>query len=269
MKNFKKSKLMLFIVLILIMILIAIFAPYISTHDPLEANMLDSLSAPNSEHIWGTDKLGRDVFSRVIYGTRTTLFASLLLITISFITGTVLGMSASYFGGLVDICIMRLSDMMMSFPGIVLAIAIAGIMGTSLKNAVFALCLVSWPKYARMVRSLSNQNMNSDYVTSAKLAGVRPYKLMSKYIFPNIFPSILTTACNDIGTMIIELASLSFLGFGAKAPTPEWGLMLNEARMYIGTSPWLMIYPGLAILITVIIFNMFGDSVREVMGIEN
>jgi len=255
----------IFLLLAIVIVGVAIFAPWIVHKDPYEAVMSDALQKPGEKYIWGADRLGRDLFSRVIYGTRSSLTMSLILVLTLFIVGTVLGVVAGYFGGAIDQIIMRLADIMMSFPGLVLAIAIAGIMGANMANAVIAIAAVSWPKYARLARSLVIKIKGSLYVQAAILTGTRTWKILLKYIIPNMITSLIITATTDIGAMIMELAGLSFLGFGAQAPTPEWGLMLNEGRTYIAVAPWVMIYPGIAIVITVVIFNMLGDSIRDIL----
>ena len=159
----------------------------------------------------------------------------------------------------------RLADIMLSFPGVILAIAIAGILGGSIINTIFALVIVSWAKYARLVRSLVIRLRNNDFIIAAKVNGTTTINILWRHILPNILPMIVITGAMDIGTMMMEIAGLSFLGFGAQPPTPEWGLMLNEGRQYIQTAPWLMIYPGLAIFIVVAIFNLWGDSLRDIL----
>lgn len=251
--------------LALVIIGIAVFAPYIAPKDPLDAVMSDSLQSPSSTYTWGTDKLGRDVLSRVIYGTRSSLSMTFALVVTIFVIGTALGILAGYFGGAVDAVIMRIADMMMSFPGLVLAIAIAGLLGPNMVNAVIAISAVSWPKYARLARSFVLQINSNLYVEAATVAGTRTGGMVFRYIVPNMTTGMIVTATTDIGSMMLELAGLSFLGFGAQAPTPEWGLMLNEGRTYLSSAPWLMVYPGIAIVIVVIVFNLFGDSFRDIL----
>lgn len=260
----KHKQFTFFLILAFAIIGIAIFAPWIAPKDPYVAVMSDSLTAPGGEYIWGTDKLGRDVFSRVIYGTRTSLTMTLAVVFIIFTIGTILGVLAGFFGGVVDEIIMRFSDMMVSFPGLVLAIAIAGLLGPNMINAIIAITAVSWPKYARLARSLVIKIKNSQYIEAAYVIGTKKNKIITRYIVPNILSTMIVTAATEIATMMLELAALSFLGFGAQAPTPEWGLMLNEGRTYLAKAPWLMIYPGIAIMIVVIVFNMLGDSIRDI-----
>jgi peptide/nickel transport system permease protein len=227
--------------------------------------MTDSLLPPGGEYLCGTDKLGRDVLSRVIYGTRTSLVMTLAVVAVIFVVGSALGILAGYFGGMVDEIIMRVADMMISFPGLVLAIAIAGLLGPNIVNAVIAISVVSWTKYARLARSLTLRIRQNVYIEAAIVTGAKTGHILLRYILPNLITSLIVTAAADIGTMMLELASLSFLGFGATAPTPEWGLMLNEGRTYLTKAPWLMIYPGIAIILVVVIFNMLGDSIRDIL----
>lgn len=261
----KNTAFCIFAALAFLVVLTAVFAPVLATHDPYEAVLTDALQAPSSEHWFGTDRMGRDVFSRVLYGARTSLAVALILVGIVVILGTVLGMAAGYFGGWIDAVIMRIADMMISFPGIVLAIAVAGILGASMQNAIVAISIVSWTKYARLARSLVLKIRHMDYIAAARLTGSKTAHILGRYMLPNALPTVIVTGATDIGAMILEIAGLSFLGFGAKSPTAEWGLMLNEGREYMTSAPWLMIYPGLAIFITVVVFNLLGDSLRDVL----
>lgn len=267
MEFIKKNKAFcLFALLALLIILGAVFAPVLTGGvSPTDAVLRDALQAPSAKHICGTDKLGRDVFARVIYGARTSLTATFAVVAIIFALGSVLGVLAGYFGGWVDTIIMRVADMMVSFPGMVFAIAIAGILGASVKNAVIAVALVSWTKYARLARSLVLKIRNRDFVAAAIVTGSKTPYILRKYMLPNVIPTLVITAATDIGGMMLELAGLSFLGFGAKAPTPEWGLMLNEGRQFISNAPWMMFYPGLAIFVVVVVFNLLGDALRDVL----
>ena len=261
----KNPAFIVYCILALAIVLVAVFAPLIATHDPYAAVLADAVKAPSSEHWFGTDKMGRDLFSRVIFGARTSLTAALCLVAIIVVVGTALGIIAGYFGGVVDAVIMRLSDMMISFPGMVLAIAVAGILGANIKNAVVAIAIVSWTKYARLARSLVLKIKNRDYIAAAKVTGSKTGYILWKYMLPNSLPTIVITGATDIGSMMLEIAGLSFLGFGAQSPTAEWGLMLNEGRAFMTAAPWLMIFPGIAIFITVVVFNLLGDSLRDVL----
>ena len=265
--SFAKNKTFtIFGILGIIVILVAIFAPVVTGGiDPTTGVLTDALKAPSSDHIFGTDKLGRDVFARVIYGARTSLVAAFCVVAAAFTIGTVLGVLAGYFGKVVDAIIMRVADMMIAFPGMILAIAVAGIMGASIQNAVIAISLVTWPKYARLARSLVLKIRDRDYVAAAIVTGSKTPYMLLRYMLPSAITTLVITAATDIGSMMLELAALSFLGFGAVPPTPEWGLMLSEGRAYMTAAPWLMIFPGLAIFVVVTIFNMLGDSLRDIL----
>ena len=202
---------------------------------------------------------------RVIYGARASLSSTFGVVALIFLVGSTLGVISGYFGGWIDAVIMRIADMMLAFPGLVLALAVAGIMGASIKNAIIAIVVVSWTKYARLARSLVLKIRNRDYVSAAIVTGSRTPYMLLRYMLPNALPTLIITAASDIGAMMLELAALSFLGFGAKPPTPEWGYMLNEGRVCMETAPWMMIFPGLAIFLVVVVFNMLGDSLRDIL----
>lgn len=259
-----------FSVLALCIIFAAIFAPVITGGvDPLKGSLMDALLPPCKEHIFGTDKMGRDIFTRVIYGARASLTATFGVVALIFLLGSVMGVVSGYFGGVVDAVIMRIADMMLAFPGLVLALAVAGIMGASIKNAIIAIVVVSWTKYARLARSLVLKIRDRDYVAAAIVTGSKTPYMLLRYMLPNALPTLIITAATDVGSMMLELASMSFLGFGAKPPAPEWGYMLNEGRACMQTAPWLMIFPGLAIFVVVVVFNMLGDSVRDILDPKN
>lgn len=264
----KNIQLAVFLTLAIIVVLIAIFAPVIVPKNPFKM-IAPSLRRPSRQYIFGTDHLGRDLFSRIIYGSRYSIFMTLTLIFIVFAVGTVLGVIAGYFGGIVDTVIMRLGDMMIAFPGLILAIAIAGLLSPNVKNSIIAIAIVTWIKYARLSRSMVLKIKQELYVEAAKITGSRDYSIIFKYIMPNMITTMIVTAVSDMGTLMLEIAALSFLGFGAQPPIPEWGAMLNEGRETYTRAPWTMIYPGLAIVTVVIIFNMLGDSVRDLVDIKN
>lgn len=264
----KDTQLKIFLVLAIIVVLIAIFAPKIIPYS-FDEEVGASLTAPNGKYFFGTDQIGRDLFSRVIYGARYSIFMTMTLVFIIFVVGTVLGVIAGYFGGIADSVIMRIGDMMIAFPGLILAIAIAGLLGPSVRNAIIAISAVTWTKYARLARSMVLKIKQELYVEAAKITGSRNYSVIFKYIIPNMITTMIVTAVSDMGTIMLEIAGLSFLGFGAQPPIPEWGAMLNEGRETYTQAPWTMIYPGLAIVIVVIIFNMLGDSVRDLVDVKN
>ena len=271
-KNFfmRNKTFTVFGVLAILIILTAVFAPVVTGGvNPAEGDLSTAIQPPGPGHVFGTDKLGRDIFTRVIYGARVSLTASFSVVILIFVIGTVLGIMAGYFGGAVDAVIMRIADMLISFPGLVLAMAVAGIMGASIRNAVIALAVVSWTKYARLARSLVMKIRDRDFVAAAVVTGSKTPYILLHYMLPNVLPTLVITAAADIGSMMLELASLSFLGFGAKAPAAEWGLMLNEGRAYMQAAPWLMVFPGIAIFITVVVFNMLGDGLRDILDPKN
>ena len=259
-----------FSILAVCIILTAVFAPVVTRGvDPLKGSLVDALLPPCKEHIFGTDKMGRDIFSRVIYGARASLSATFGVVALIFLVGTVTGVLAGYFGGVIDAVIMRIADMMLAFPGLVLALAVAGIMGASIKNAIIAIVVVSWTKYARLARSLVMKIRDRDDVAAAIVTGSKTPYMLLRYMLPNALPTLIITAATDVGGMMLEIAALSFLGFGAKPPTPEWGYMLNEGRACMQSAPWLMIFPGLAIFVVVVVFNMLGDSIRDILDPRN
>lgn len=262
------KQLIFFLVMAIIIILIAIFAKEIAPKDPLHAVMDKPLHGPDKTNLLGTDILGRDILSRIIYGTRYSLFMTLVLVAVVFVLGTTLGLIAGYFGGFIDTLIMRLADMMVSFPGIILAIAIAGLLGPSMTNAIIAISAVTWPKYARLSRSMVLKIKKELYVEAARLTGSRNKEILFRYILPNMVTLMLVTAISDIGALMLEISALSFLGFGAQPPIPEWGAMLNEGRTYLAKAPWLMLYPGMAIVIVVVVFNMLGDNIKDLIDIK-
>lgn len=256
----------IFAVLAVLVILVSVFAPVIcGDRSPTAGNLAEAIEKPSAEHPFGTDKMGRDVFTRVIYGPRASLSSTFILVAVIFVIGTVLGVISGYFGGAVDAIIMRIADMMMAFPGLVLAIAVAGILGASTRNAIIAIAIVSWPKYARLARSLVMKIRHTDFVAAATVTGSKTPYMLLRYMLPNTITTLVITAATDIGGMMMELAALSFLGFGAQPPTPEWGSMLNEGRNFMQSAPWMMIFPGLAIFVTVVIFNMLGDGLRDIL----
>ena len=249
-----------FSILAVCIILTAVFAPVVTRGvDPLKGSLVDALLPPCKEHIFGTDKMGRDIFSRVIYGARASLSATFGVVALIFLVGTVTGVLAGYFGGVIDAVIMRIADMMLAFPGLVLALAVAGIMGASIKNAIIAIVVVS------LVMKIRDR----DYVSAAIVTGSKTPYMLFRYMLPNALPTLIITAATDIGSMMLELAAMSFLGFGAKPPAPEWGYMLNEGRACMQSAPWLMIFPGLAIFVVVVVFNMLGDSIRDILDPRN
>lgn len=260
-----QRRLVLFAALAALIALVAIVAPLVATHDPRASVLSDAIQPPSSEHLFGTDRMGRDLFSRVVFGTRTSLVSSLSLVVATLVVGGVLGTVAGYVGGVVDAVIMRVADMMVSFPGMALAIAMAGILGAGIFNAVIAIMVVSWTKYARLARSLVLKIRHQDFVLAARLDGTRERDILLRYMVPAVLPTLVITAATDVGGMMLELAGFSFLGLGAQSSSIEWGYMLNEGRAYMESAPWLMVFPGLAIFLTVVVFNLLGDAIRDVL----
>jgi peptide/nickel transport system permease protein len=238
-----------------------LFAPYY----PLETDFASALSAPGAGHICGTDNLGRDVFSRILCGAGNSFALTFLCIAIISILGMILGALSGYFGGIIDTFIMRVTDVLLAFPDSVFAIAVVGVLGPGLLNTILALSVIWWTKYARVTRGLVSQMRSKDYITEARFGGAGTFKIIYKYMIPNILPQIIIMATVDIGGMMLTLAGLSFLGLSTQPPAPEWGYMLYEGKSYLQTAPWVMIFAGLAIFITVIVFNLLGDSMRDIL----
>ena len=246
-----------------LILLVAIFAPLLTPYDPYAQDMSAALQAPSAAHLLGTDTYGRDVLSRVIMGARTSVFSSLALVAIICVGGSFLGVLCGWLGGKVDTVVMRLSDLFLAFPGMVFAIAVAGLIGGGMVNAVIALAAISWPKYTRLARGQTLAVKSSPYITAAVMANNTPLQIIFHHILPNIAGPLLVTAALDIGTMMMELAGLSFLNLGAQPPTAEWGSMMSKGRSMIQTSPWVVLGPGFAIFLTVLVFNFLGDTLRD------
>ena len=268
-KKLKKDrttlKLGFFLILVAGLLFVACFGQYIVPYDPDAQDLSNALQPPSGSHLLGTDRYGRDLFSRIIIGAQTTIFSALALVAGITIVGTVIGVICGYVGGWIDSLIMRISDIFLAFPEMVFAIAIAGVLNGGIWSAAIAVGLIAWPRYARVARSQVLAMKNHQYMNAAKLMGTRWYKVILKHIMPNILGPIVVTAALDVGAMIMNLAGLSYLGLGVVPPTPEWGSMMSEGRSMLQTSPWIVLAPGLAIFITVIIFNLLGDTVRDIL----
>jgi len=258
-----QKKLWIFTFLTVLLLLIAIFAYFITPYDPNAQNLAKALQAPSGAHFLGTDSYGRDMLSRVIAGAQVSVLSTLALVIIISLVGVTIGILCGYLGGRVDNVIMRVSDIFLAFPGMVFAIAVAGILGGGILNAVIALATVSWPKYARLARSQVLVIKESDFLKAARLSGTTGWKLILRHIIPNVANMLLVTAVLDIGTLMMEIAGLSFLGLGAMPPTAEWGSMMSKGRSLIQTSPWVVLAPGCAIFLTVMVFNLLGDTIRD------
>jgi len=245
--------------------IVAILAPLIAPQDPLKIDVTKRLQAPSSQHIMGTDHLGRDLFSRVIFGARISLMVGVTIAFISFALGGALGLLAGYFGKWLDNVIMRICDMFFAFPPLILAMAIAASLGPSLQNTMLSLVIVWWPRYARLVRSQVLVLRELDYVQAAKASGAGQMRIMLKHIVPNALSPVIVQVTLDIGQAILMAASLGFLGFGAQPPTPEWGVIASEARIYMRDQWWYPTFPSVMILLTVLGFNLVGDGLRDVL----
>lgn len=264
-KDYTKIKLAVYGALTLLLILVAVFAPYITPYDPYEQDLGNALLAPCREYLLGTDRYGRDMLSRVIMGARSSISSAVLLVVIITVAGSIVGILCGYCQGKLDSFLMRLSDIFLAFPGMVFAIAAASVMSGGIMNAVAALAFISWPKYARIARSQVLTIKNAPYISAARLAGSGTGKIILKHIVPNIAGPVIVTAVLDIGTMMMEIAGLSFLGLGATPPTAEWGSMMSNGRSMLQTSPWIILAPGFAIFLTVMVFNLLGDTVRDLL----
>lgn len=246
-----------------LLVLIAVFAPLLTPCDPYLQDLSLAKAAPSAAHWLGTDRFGRDLLSRVIAGSRTSILSALAAVAVSAAVGTAAGVVGGWLGGVADAVLGTVSDIFLAFPGPVLALAVAGVLGGGVQNAVLALAAVSWPKYARLTRSRTVTIKATDWIRAVRMSGSGTGKIIIKHILPNLFGQLLVTAALDIGTTLTELAALSFLGLGAKSPIPEWGSMLSDARGMLADAPWLTAGPGAAVFVTVLVFNLLGDALRD------
>ena len=268
-KDTVKTRLIVFGTLAAILLVCSVFCEYLTPYDPYLQDLSNAKAPPSAEHLFGTDRYGRDMLSRVIAGSRTSIYSTLLLVAIVTAFGTCVGVFCGWYGGWIDTVLMRISDMFLAFPGLVFALAVAGVLGGGLQNAIIALAAISWPKYARIARSQTLSQKETSWLKAAKLSGSGTWKMIFKHILPNIIGPILVTSMLDIGTMMMELAGLSFLGLGAKPPTAEWGSMMSDTRSLLATHPWVTLSPGFAIFISVMIFNLLGDTIRDYADPKN
>ncbi len=251
--------------------LVAIFAPLLAPYDPLEqvkgATRLPPFWAQGADpRFWlGTDAVGRDMLSRLMYGARISLFIGTAVMTVSMVVGVALGLAAAWYGGLLDVVIIRIMDLLMAIPSLVLAILIIAIIGPSLTNTIIAVTIVYLPRYVRLVRASALAELSKDYVTAAKVAGVGPWRLMTVTVLPNCLAPLIVQAALGVSDAILEAAGLGFLGLGAQPPTPEWGAMLADTRDLMLSHPWVMALPGLCILVTVMAINLMGDGLRDAL----
>nr|MDH3176222.1 ABC transporter permease [Bacillus pumilus] len=252
-------------VIVFLFLILAIFAPLIAPFGINEQSLGERFSAPSAAHWFGTDDFGRDIFSRVVQGTRISLWVGFFSVLGSVILGTLLGLIAGYGGRVLDAVISRVFDILLAFPSILLAIAIVSILGPSLQNALIAIAIINVPTFGRLVRSKVLSIKQEEYVLAAKAIGMSHRRIVLRHILPNSMVPVIVQATLAIGTAIIEAAALGFLGLGAQAPSPEWGKMLADARPYLVQAPWTLIFPGVAIMLTVLGFNLMGDGLRDTL----
>ena len=265
-QQLKKDKIaMIGAIIIFFLAGIAILAPHIAPYDPIELDLENRLSSSDVNHLMGTDNLGRDVLSRVIYGARISLSIATVVVVIVMLLGTAMGTIAGYFGGIIDGTIMRVVDVLLAFPNIILALVIAGILGPSLTNVMIALSAIWWVGYARIIRGSVLSVKEKEFVEAARAMGCSDTHIAIRHILPNVLSPVIVLATLDMGHIILSIAALSFLGLGAQPPIPEWGTMLNEGRPFMETAPHLMIFPGLMIMVVVLAFNFLGDGLRDAL----
>ncbi len=251
------------LVIVLITIIVALTSQWLVPYDPIAPNLDVKLNPPSTQHILGTDDMGRDIFSRILAGTQVSMASAVIIISVSMIFGLIVGLIAGYVGGWLDDLLMRLTDIFLAFPAMILAMAISATLGPSLKNALIAVASVWWPWYARLVRGQVISVRNMEYVEAAYSVGATPLRIVLRHILPNTLGPLLVQATLDVGNTILLTASLSFIGLGAQPPTPEWGSMVSVGRLYLLSYWWVPTMPGFAILLAVLGFNLMGDALRD------
>lgn len=265
-REFRKNKIAVVgIVIVAFFILLAIFAPFIAKEGINNQMMVDRLQPPSGEYWLGTDDFGRDIFSRIVYGARISLWVGFSAVVGSAIVGSLLGIIAGYYGRWVDVIISRIFDIMLAFPSILLAIAIVAVLGPSLRNALIAIAIINVPNFGRLIRSRVLSIKEDEYIMAARSVGLKDMRILFSHILPNSMAPVIVQGTLAIATAILEAAALGFLGLGAQPPTPEWGKMLADSKDYLQSAPWTMIFPGLAIMFTVLGFNLMGDGLRDAM----
>ncbi|MBE0524689.1 MAG: ABC transporter permease [Methanosarcinales archaeon] len=265
-QQLKKDKMAVIgMMIILILTFIAIFAPYLSLYNPMEVNMENRLLSPSEKNPMGTDQLGRDLLSRIVYGTRVSIAAATMATLMIMIFGVMIGAIAGYFGGIIDQAIMRIVDVLLAFPNLILTIAIAGMLGPSLINLIIAMTATGWVGYSRIVRGSVLSVKEKEFVEAARAMGCSNSYIIVRHVIPNIISPVIVIATIGMGNTILSITGLSFLGLGAQPPTPEWGAMLSESKSFMTTAPHLMIFPGLMIMIVVLAFNFLGDGLRDAL----
>ncbi len=262
----KNNKMFLSVVIFsFIVFFIVIFGRYFAPHDPYELYYDHILESSSKEFPMGTDQLGRCVFSRILYGGRSSLLTVLIIVLITSSIGVIIGISSAMSGGMVDNLIMRFIDMLLAFPGMIFIIAVIGVLGVGISSIFIAMTALGWMQYARVSRALTLELKDANFIHEARLGGAGELKIIIKYILPNVMPHIIVLMTQKLGSLLLSIASLSLLGLGSQPPTPEWGYMLSEGKPYMQLAPWLLYYPGLMILIQVIIFNLLGDGLRDIL----
>jgi peptide/nickel transport system permease protein len=252
--------------LVVLLFLVALLAPFISPHDPLAVNADNSYLPPLTTGHWlGTDELGRDLLSRVLWGARVSLPVAFVAVAVGVVGGGIIGLASGYAGGFTDLLLMRVVDALLAFPGLILAIAIVAALGPGLRNAMIAIGIVAIPVYARLVRAVTLQLKQLEFVTATRSLGATPWRLILRHIIPNLLNPVIVQVSLSAGFAILAEATLSFLGLGAQVPTPDWGQMINTGAAFLANDPWLAIIPGIAISITVYSFNFLGDSLRDAL----
>ncbi|EAR64272.1 dipeptide ABC transporter (permease) [Bacillus sp. NRRL B-14911] len=265
-RSFRKNKLAVVgALIVLFFVILAVFAPLIAPTGINEQQLANRLKAPSADHWFGTDDFGRDILSRVIYGARISLWVGFLAVLGSLAAGCLLGILAGYYGRWVDTIISRFFDIMLAFPSILLAIAIVAVLGPSLRNALIAIAIINIPNFGRLIRSRVLSVKQEEYIMAAKAVGMSDARILFLHVLPNSMGPIIVQGTLAVATAIIEAAALGFLGLGAEAPNPEWGKMLSDAKAYLIQAPWTMIFPGLAIMLTVLGFNLMGDGLRDAL----
>ena len=251
--------------LVLVFVIMAVFAPLLATHDPFQTSFMTVRKAPSLQFWLGTDELGRDIYSRMIYGARASLMAGLVSVSIALVVGVPFGLAAGYFGGWTDSIISRATEALLAIPFLILAIALAAFLGPSLTNAMIAIGVSAAPIFVRLARGQVLAIKNEDYVQSTRALGASDLRIIARHIFPNVMPPLIVQATITIATAIIAEASLSFLGLGLQPPNPSWGSMLNTAKNFMTQAPWMSIFPGSAIFLVVLGFNLLGDGLRDAL----
>lgn len=265
-RRLARDQLALFGLAILVMVaLVGIAAPVVARHDPVEIDPVNKLAPPTLEYLMGTDNLGRSIWARVVWGARLTLGTATLALVSILLIGVGVGLLAGLYGGQVDSVIMRVVDVVLAFPSLILALAIAGMLGPSLVNVLIGIVLVGWATYARVVRGMVLSVREKEYIEAARALGIPPRQLAVRHILPNVISPVVVLASLDMGGLLLSISALSFLGLGAQAPEPEWGRMLNDARPFMQIAPHTMIFPGLAIFLSVMAFNLLGDGLRDAL----